>query len=320
MKIRLDRTLPIALTEQIKGQIVYGVATGQLTAGERMPSVRELAALLNVAPMTIAQVYRELARQGIVVTKQGSGTFVADVAGPGLSGALEMPRGNLCQMVEGWLQQAMLQGYALEDVRQAFLERIGEFPSAAAPRLWMVGNFRPATEAYAREIEGILTSLHAGVRPVLLSELRSDLTAFAEELPHVKLVITVPTRLAEVRALLEPYGCCVAAVAFRVSSETRQCLASVGPEERVGILATYGEFLPTMVEDVGLYCPPGVPPRCAILGQEEHVAALLADADVVIYASGSEAILERLPAGVRAIELRHVPEPDSVNRLRLLVA
>ena len=53
-----------------------------------------------------------------------------------------------------------------------------------------------------------------------------------------------------------------------------------------------------MVEEVGLYCPPGRPPRCVVLGQEEQVAALLADVDVVIYASGSEAILERLPEGV----------------------
>ena len=320
MRVRLDRTLPIALTEQIKGQIVYGAATGQLTAGERMPSVRELAAQLSVSPMTIAQVYRELAKQGIVVTKQGSGTYVADVAGLGLDGALAGPRNNLCQMVEAWLQQAMLQGYTLDDVRSAFLDRIAESTSMEARRLWMVGNFRPATEAYAREIEGILASAHVRVRPVLLAELCADLAVFAAELPHIKLVITIPTRHAEVHALLEPYGCRVVAVAFRVSPETRQRLASIGPDERVGIISTYGEFLPTMVEEVGLYCPPGRPPRCVVLGQEEQVAALLADVDVVIYASGSEAILERLPEGVRAIELRHAPEPDSVNRLRLLVA
>jgi hypothetical protein len=270
--------------------------------------------------MTIAQVYRELAKQGIVVTKQGSGTYVADVARLGLDGALAGPRNNLCQMVEAWLQQAMLQGYTLDDVRSAFLDRIAESTSMEARRLWMVGNFRPATEAYAREIEGILASAHVRVRPVLLAELCADLAVFAAELPHIKLVITIPTRHAEVHALLEPYGCRVVAVAFRVSPETRQRLASIGPDERVGIIATYGEFLPTMVEEVGLYCPPGRPPRCTVLGQEEQVAALLADVDVVIYASGSEAILERLPDGVRAIELRHAPEPDSVNRLRLLVA
>jgi DNA-binding transcriptional regulator YhcF (GntR family) len=320
MRVRLDRTLPIALAEQIKGQIIYGVATGQLTAGERMPSVRELAVQLSVSPMTIAQVYRDLTKQGIVVTKQGAGTYVADVAGLGLDGALARPRSNLYQMVEAWLQQAMLQGYTIDDVRSAFLARIAESTSMEARRLWMVGNFGPATEAYAREVEGILASAHVRVRPVLLAELSADLAAFATELPHIRLVITIPTRHAEVHALLEPYGCRVVAVAFRVSPETRQRLASIGPDARVGIISTYGEFLPTMVEEVGLYCPPGKPPRCAVLAQEEQIAALLADVDMVIYASGSEAILERLPEGVRAIELRHAPEPDSVNRLRLLVA
>jgi hypothetical protein len=56
------------------------------------------------------------------------------------------------------------------------------------------------------------------------------------------------------------------------------------------------------------------------LGQRDQVASLLSTVDVVIYASGSEAILERLPERVRVIELRHAPEPDSVNRLRVLLA
>ena len=319
IKARVDRALPIALTEQLKGQIVYAISTGQLFAGERLPSVREWSAQLGVAPLTVVQVYRELAQQGIVVSKSGAGTFVADLAGPGQGRALDAPRATLSQMVEGWLQQAMLQGYGLEDVRQAILERVGEPHPAVAPLLWMVGNFRAATEAYAQEIENILAGLRPQVRPILLSELRDNLSARATELANIKLALTVPTRLPEARALLEPYGCRVVAVAFRLSTETRQRLASIRPDERVGIIATYGEYLQSMVEEVGLYCLSSQPPACAVLGQDERIAALLAAVDVVIFASGSEPILEHLPAEVRAIELRHGPEPDSVNRLRLFL-
>lgn len=320
MKVRLDRSLPVTLIEQLKGQIVYAVATGQLCAGERLPSVREMATGLGVAPLTIVQAYRELARQGIVVTRPGAGTFVADVAGASHSAMLNDSRINLAQMIEGWLQQALLQGYTLDDVHRAFWERMAAASLAPAPLLWMVGNFKPATEAYAQEIAEILAGLRPQVVPILLSDLRQQLAAYLPELARVKLVLTVPTRLSEVRSLLEPHGCRVVAVAFRLSAETRQRLTSIGPDERVGIIATYAEYLQSMVEEVGLYLALHRPAVCAVLGQEERIASLLAGVDVVIYASGSEAILERLPAGVRAIELRHAPEPDSVNRLRVYLA
>jgi len=320
MKARLDRTLPIALTEQLRGQIVYAVATGQLVSGERLPSVREWAAQLGVAPLTIVRVYRELAQQGIVISKPGAGTFVADVSDAGQHGALSDPCATLDQMVEGWLQQAMLQGYGLEDVRHAILERTNSPLLAGAPLLWMVGNFKPATEAYAQEIASILTDIQPQVTPVLLSELRADLPARLPELANVKLVLTVPTRLPEVRALLEPHGHRVVAIAFRLSAETRQRLTGIRPDERVGIIATYGEYLQSMMEEVGLYLALQAAPASAVLGQDERITTLLAGVDVVIYASGSEAILEHLPVDVRAIELRHAPEPDSVNRLRRFLA
>jgi len=319
IKARLDRTLPIALTEQLKGQIIYAISTGQLMAGERLPSVRSWAAQLGVAPLTVVQAYRELAQQGIVVSRPGAGTFVADVAGLWPSRAADTPRPPLSQLVEGWLQQALLAGYSLADVRQAVLARVADSSATDSPLMWLVGNFRAATEAYAQEIEKILAGLQARVRPVLLGELQRNLPAWRAELEAVKLVLTVPTRLSEVRSLLEPYGRRVVAVAFRLSAETRQRLAGIRPDERAGIIATYGEYLQSMVEEVGLYCFFSRPPVSAVLGQDERIAALLAEVDVVIYASGSEAILERLPAHVRAIELRHAPEPDSVNRLRLFL-
>ena len=81
MQIRLDRNLPIALTDQIKGQITYAVSIGLLPAGGRLASVRALAEELQVAPMTIAHAYRELAAEGVILTRPGAGTFVADISG-----------------------------------------------------------------------------------------------------------------------------------------------------------------------------------------------------------------------------------------------
>ena len=64
------------ITEGFRAQIQAGV----LQSGERLPSVRELAAALAINPNTIQRAYRELETQGWVVTVQGKGCFVNDRA------------------------------------------------------------------------------------------------------------------------------------------------------------------------------------------------------------------------------------------------
>lgn len=68
-------------------QIVAGVRDGILIAGTRLPTVRGLAAELGIAPNTVARTYRELERQGVLVTRGRSGTFVADGHDPSRAAA-----------------------------------------------------------------------------------------------------------------------------------------------------------------------------------------------------------------------------------------
>src|SRR5262245_32083052 len=89
MKLHVDRDLPVPLGVQLRGLIEYGITCGELAAGERRPSVRELAEAVGVAPMTVSQVYRELKTAGLIETRAGSGTFVAD----GSHGAADPRRG-----------------------------------------------------------------------------------------------------------------------------------------------------------------------------------------------------------------------------------
>lgn len=320
MKFKVDRSLPIPVREQIKGQMAYAIASGILNRGDSLPSVRELAATLQVAPVTISHVYRELSQQGLIITKPGVGTFVADITCIAESDHLESSRKNLRQIVDNCLRQGLLLGHTVDDIQSMFLALAEQYRSeSTVRRVVIVGNFKPATESYARDIESILRDLNVQVIPVLLPDLTSP-DCLPEILQSAKLVIAVPTRLQEVNTLLKSQPVRVTAIAFRPSPDTRRKLSSVPPGRRIGLVTTYPEFLQTMIDEVASYCMLKTPPPCAMIAQQDRVKNLLGKIDVLVYASGSEAVLDWLPPRVEAIELRHAPEPDSVNRLRPLLA
>lgn len=67
----------IPIHRQIGDQIRRSVAAGLLEPGDQLPSVRELAARLLVNPNTVAKVYRDLERDGLLETRRGQGTFIS---------------------------------------------------------------------------------------------------------------------------------------------------------------------------------------------------------------------------------------------------
>ena len=66
--------------EQIKDGMRRLIVTGVMPAGEKLPSVRELAAELAINPNTISRAYRELEAEGYIYTASGKGSFVSDKA------------------------------------------------------------------------------------------------------------------------------------------------------------------------------------------------------------------------------------------------
>lgn len=63
--------------EQLRSQVARRVASGDLPAGTRLPTVRALASELGLAANTVARAYRELEADGVVVTEGRRGTFIA---------------------------------------------------------------------------------------------------------------------------------------------------------------------------------------------------------------------------------------------------
>lgn len=74
--MEFNNNIPIYL--QIIDNIKQDIVVGKLKAGQKMPSVRELAGRLKVNPNTIQRVYQELDREKITFTKRGMGTYVTE--------------------------------------------------------------------------------------------------------------------------------------------------------------------------------------------------------------------------------------------------
>jgi GntR family transcriptional regulator len=76
MDIRIVATSPEPVYEQIVRQIQDGVATGELEAGEPLPTVRQLADDLQLNRNTVARAYKQLEDRGVILTAGRRGTFV----------------------------------------------------------------------------------------------------------------------------------------------------------------------------------------------------------------------------------------------------
>lgn len=68
----------LAIYEQITGQMKNAIVTGELQAGEALPSIRALAADLGVSVITTKRAYEELEKEGLIRSVAGKGFYVCE--------------------------------------------------------------------------------------------------------------------------------------------------------------------------------------------------------------------------------------------------
>ena len=118
MQLKIEHGLSTPVYEQLVHQIKRLIATGKLSPGEKLPSVRELAKRLGINQNTVLKSYSVLAKEHIVTLRRGEGTLVAphDVRQIVL---IEREQ-RLSNIISNSMLEALSTGYSLEDIDVAF--------------------------------------------------------------------------------------------------------------------------------------------------------------------------------------------------------
>jgi DNA-binding transcriptional regulator YhcF (GntR family) len=309
MEFAVDRKLPVSLRTQLQGLIEYGIACGELVAGELLPSVRELAERIGVAPMTVSQVYADLKAAGLIETRPGSGSFVTASARTRF--ATRPEASDLHDRIDALIDTGIALGIrpaelaSLVSARAFYRDSIG-----ARTRIVMIGLFTDATASYARFIAARLGS-GITVEPLTISAIECDADVRARA-NSADLAVTFVNRQREVMALVQNTK--VVSIAFTPSEETRKSLAALDSLARVAVISRFPDFLPIMKAGVQRFAPHVAQLTGATLETPE-LEQVLAAADVVVFASGAEEVIAKLHTDVPAIEYRHAPDTAEIERV-----
>lgn len=110
--IRVEASDPTPPYEQLRRQLAGAIQAGTLASGTRLPTVRQLAGDLGLAPGTVMRAYGELEGAGLVVTRRGLGTLVA-------SGQGDAPGVRLAALADRFIADAVVAGAGPDDIRAA---------------------------------------------------------------------------------------------------------------------------------------------------------------------------------------------------------
>jgi GntR family transcriptional regulator len=111
----IDAKHPTPLYAQLERAIRFAIATGKLRIGEQLPTVRQLAVELRINANTVAKVYSELERAGVVETRRGVGTFVSARPAEASFGRRDREK-QLRELTDHFIAETGTRGFSIDDV------------------------------------------------------------------------------------------------------------------------------------------------------------------------------------------------------------
>jgi GntR family transcriptional regulator len=215
----------VPLREQLQAQIILGIVSNDLKAGERLPSTRELARRYRIHQNTVSAAYRELGQRGWVEFRKGSGVYVPHLVNESLDGKLELDR-----LLALLFKAARMQGLRLTEIQ----DRLRPFLALRPPDHFLVVD--PDPELRRIIINEITECTGAKTTGSEVAEC-SDLNLLAGAIP-----VALPAQAEKVRAAL-PAHADLLVLPTRSVPESLQGQTPPASDSIIAIVSRWSDFL-----------------------------------------------------------------------------
>lgn len=198
MQFLLDKNQPPSLFEQARDQLLTALHLGTVRAGQRLPSVRQVAQRSVINLKTAFAIYQRLQEEGYIELRTGSGAYVADIDRNDLDQAYCL---SILQLIKSNLAEA---SHLRLDARryQTCVERFNDRSSLAGVQVAVVECNQEQIELFAHEIS---IRLQVRVFPVLLDQLESPDRRTARALAQSSYFATTDYHFKQVQEIAERY-------------------------------------------------------------------------------------------------------------------
>ncbi|MEO8511424.1 MAG: GntR family transcriptional regulator [Chloroflexota bacterium] len=310
VEVRLDRDAGVPLQSQLFEQLKHFIGTRRIEQGQRLPSVRQLARDLSLSPVTVSRAFAELEARGLVEARQGSGVFVVDFTQ--IDTATGPQAGRLRDFAAAVVSQARRLGYESDALAEAIRAAGASLGRRDTRLIAVVDEF----DSVDPQVDQLVAALSGdGVRVVGLR--LDEMEARADVIDRAGVIASAPHCFGLVRQQLQERQEDVIGLTMTLSEDVRARLRRIEPSSSVVVVGTLPSFLSWMSYLIRLQVPLHTDPIEVAMTDEAAVRRAVARADVVVYGSGVRHRLPpMLPQGLEAIELRHIPDEESIANLR----
>lgn len=307
----IDRKSGIPIYLQLKKHIEYLISTGFWERGKQLPTERALAEELEISRNTVSVAYRELEADGLLVSYQGKGTFVA---GQDDAKRRRSREDRLLRIIDSSLSDALEIGFSLDEFASMVVRRAGEKKEFLSHlELTFVECNREQVDYFAKELE-LGSGVH--INPLAIEDFADVRPADFELLRHTDMIVTTFFHLDQLKALVPERAHEVIGIALDADITTMIRVARL-PREPIGLVCN-SELFAQSVQDslsmAGLDFPEFL---VCTSHRKEDVAGLLGQVRAVLVSPGRNREVQRLlPEPMEVIEFVYRPDEGSVNMLR----
>jgi GntR family transcriptional regulator len=301
--------LPIYL--QVKRKIESLISSGQWDKGRRLPTERALATELGVSRNTVSLAYRQLEAEGLITSRQGRGTFVAE-ADDILR--LENKRERLARVIDVALEDALSLGVNLDEFLSVAEKRVEERRRMLSEvKIAFIECNREQLDYFSKELE-----LGTGVKvvPVLIDDLHAGDENAKSAVNQADMVVTTFFHLDEVKDLFARRGEDILGIALDPGIESIVKIARLPRDSKVLLVCISDRFAERIQKSVAIAGITELDVEVTTDKDPEAIAQKLKGKRAVIVSPGRlKEVSALVKRGAQVIEFIYTPDAGSVNLL-----